>query len=164
MLYTLIGLALIGVVLAFVMPKINEAKDRLIIEQTITSLNDIDGKINEVLRVAGNTRIIGFTMKRGELTIDAASDKIIFEMKDSRVLYSEPGVDVAQGRIVIRTEEGSKTNLISLTISYNIDLQYDAKDEPRKFSQAATPYEFIISNEGVQDGREVVNINEVSGG
>ena len=47
--YTLIGLALMGLVLAFVMPKINESKDRIILQQTITSLNDIDEKINSVL-------------------------------------------------------------------------------------------------------------------
>ena len=36
-LYTLIALALIGITLAFVMPKINESKNNLIVEQTISS-------------------------------------------------------------------------------------------------------------------------------
>ena len=45
-LYTLIGLSLIGLVLAFVTPKINEARDNLVIEQTKDVMKIFDDKIN----------------------------------------------------------------------------------------------------------------------
>ena len=48
-LYTLIGISLIGLVLAFVTPKINEAKDRAVVEQTINSLSTFDEKMNAAL-------------------------------------------------------------------------------------------------------------------
>ena len=41
-LYTLIGLVLIGVTLAIVMPKINAARDRILVEQTASSMGVID--------------------------------------------------------------------------------------------------------------------------
>ena len=53
-LYTLIGLALIALVLAFVTPKINQSRDKIIVEQTINSLNEFDEKIGAVLSAPGN--------------------------------------------------------------------------------------------------------------
>ena len=55
-LYTLIGLALIGIVLTFVMPRINEAKDKIVVEQTIASLNAFDEKIQMTLQAPGSRR------------------------------------------------------------------------------------------------------------
>jgi hypothetical protein len=49
--YILIGLALIGLVLAFVSPRINMEKDHVVIEQTIESLNILDKKIGEMLEL-----------------------------------------------------------------------------------------------------------------
>ena len=66
-LYTLIGLVLIGLVLAFASPRISEAKDRLVVEQSINSLNAFDEKVNID---PGNVRRIDFTIKRGALYID----------------------------------------------------------------------------------------------
>ena len=68
-LYTLIGLTLIGIVLAIVTPKINESRDRIVVEQSIESLKIFDEKIKEVSENAvGNTRVISqFELGRGEL-------------------------------------------------------------------------------------------------
>jgi len=88
--YTLIGLSLIGLVLAIVTPKINDFRDRSVIEQTISSLNAFDAKINDILSAPGNVRVIEFRMKRGVLYIDSMNDKIIFELNDSKSLFSEP--------------------------------------------------------------------------
>ena len=65
-LYTLIGLALIGIVLTIVTPKINEQKDRSVIEQSIEALNNFDSKITETLdRGGGNVRSIPvFSIKK----------------------------------------------------------------------------------------------------
>ena len=45
--YTLIGIAIIGIVLAIAQPKIEAKKDEVIIEQAIESLGNIDEKIGE---------------------------------------------------------------------------------------------------------------------
>ena len=53
---SLIGMAIIGLVLAVALPKINSKKDEIIIEQSIEALGNIDDKIYEVQRAAGNRR------------------------------------------------------------------------------------------------------------
>jgi len=71
-LYTLIGLALIGLALGFIIPKVNEARDKSLVEQSISSLSTLDEKINEVIqRGPGNRRTADFSMKKGELYIPA---------------------------------------------------------------------------------------------
>ena len=69
---------MIGVVLAFVTPKIQEYQDKAIIEQTIDSFNILDKKINEVLSAPLNTRIVEFQLKKGKVYFDPASNEISF--------------------------------------------------------------------------------------
>lgn len=163
-LYTLIGLSLIGLVLAFVTPKITEAKDRLVVEQTINSLNALDERISSVLQAPGNRRLIDFTMKRGELYFNSSSNEINFLIKDLKKPYSQPGVEIQIGRVKILSETGQKTSSVSLKINYQNDLNFAGTDELRKFNPAATPYKFSIENLGDinQNGIEVINIEELS--
>src|SRR3989344_3264984 len=76
--YTLIGLALMGLVLAILTPKIKEFRDRSIVEQSIDSLNVIDSKINEILDAPGNKRKIELTIEKGRLAINASQNTIYF--------------------------------------------------------------------------------------
>ena len=151
-LYTLIGLVLIGLSLAFITPRINEAKDRALIEQTIGSLNAFDEKINVVLEGGpANVRYLDFAMKRGELYIDGDGDEIIFVIKDVTKPYTEPEKDVSvSGRVNARTEKEQKGHSVTLTISYVgiTDIEYDEKNEIKKITAAAVPYKFEISNKG----------------
>jgi len=54
--YTLIGLSIIGIVLGVATPKIKELTDKAIIDQTISAMNDLDNKIVAVQVAAGNSR------------------------------------------------------------------------------------------------------------
>src|SRR3989338_5366695 len=110
--YTLVGLGLIGVVLAFITPKINEYRDRAVIDQTIQSLNVVDQKINEVLQAPLNTRVVEFTLKRGTLVFNATNESLSYTLEDSHVLYSEPDESTALGRITVLTKEGKKTHTV----------------------------------------------------
>lgn len=162
--YTLIGLALIGLVLALVTPKINEYRDKSLIEQTIVSLNVIDGKINEVLQSPGNTRTVVLALKRGTLYVNASSDEIYFVLEESRSLYSESGVPVPYGKIIILSEEGKKTHTVRLTLPYTINLTLADGGEVKKFSAAPTPYRFSFRNEGFSPQRvQIVSVSELSG-
>ena len=119
--YILIGLGLIALVLAFVVPKINQEKDRIAVEQTISSLNLLDDKINEVIENGvGNKRIVEFSISRGELFIKADSeneqeDKIEFVISGLTKPYSEFGKKINLGRVVVETTEGKKTHSVNLT-------------------------------------------------
>ena len=169
-LYTLIGLALIGLVLGIVTPKINAMRDRILVEQTIDSLNALDGRINEVLdRGPGNVRkISSFTMKQGNLYFNSSDDEIIFVLENLKKPYSEPGAAIKVGKIVIISEEGKKESKVSLVLSYKgvANITCNGEDSFKKFTAVSTPYSFSIENLGDKNdnGLFVVNIEENSGG
>ena len=162
--YTLIGLGLIGLVLAFATPKINEYRDRAVVDQTIQSLNVIDSKINEVLQAPLNTRVVEYTLKRGTLTFNAINESISYMLEDSHVIYSEPGELTGIGRIGILTGEGKKTRTINLTLSYNFNLDYENNLTNRVYTAAATPYRFSFEHRGfTPDGKPIIFFRELSG-
>jgi len=150
--YTLIGIALIGVVLAVVSPRISDAKDRIIVEQSIDSLIKFDEKIVEALDWGpGNVRKIEFTMKQGDLYVDPATDEITLTLSELRKPYSEPGELIEEyGRVKILTREGQKTSSTDLILGYAgvFNLTYDGGDSGKKFNAASTPYSFFVENLG----------------
>ena len=161
-LYTLIGLALIGLVLAFVTSKINEARDRITVDQTINSLNAIDEKVNAVLDAPGNRRFVEFTMKRGEFFVSPESNEIRFVISDLVKPYSEVGKEISVGRIVILSEEGQRDSIVTLTLSYEgiADIEYAGEEKEKKFTAASIPYKFSITNLGADEDFIKVNIEE----
>jgi len=164
-LYTLIGLALIALVLAFVMPKLNAQKDKMTVDQTISSLNDFDERINAVLTSAGNVRTISLSMKRGTFSINSTVDSIQFYFDDLTAPYSEPGVPVQIGRVSVLSEKKQRGASVLLTLSYAENITYKEEDVDKLFTAAATPYKFSIENLGVLNsasGRNVISISEQS--
>jgi len=162
-LYTLIGLALMGLALGFIMPKINEARDKALVEQAIKSLADLDERVSTVIQTGpGNIRQAEFLMKKGELYINPSSDEIIFILKDLTKPYSQPGVNISIGRVIVRSEEGQKTSSVYLRLVYSANLTYQGKDEDKKFTAASTPYKFSIENKGSLNGRIWADIEEIS--
>ena len=149
--YTLIGLSLIGLVLAIVTPKINESRDKAVIEQTIASLNIFDAKVNEILSAPGNVRTIELKLKRGELFVDSIGDRIVFELNDSRSLYSEPGVPISIGRINVITFEGRRRHNVVLFLNYVHNITFNGEDiKTQKFTGVSIPYKFVVENKGFQ--------------
>jgi len=162
--YTLVGLGLIGVVLAFITPKINEYRDRAVIDQTIQSLNVVDAKASEVLQAPLNTRVVEFTLKRGTLTLNATNETIFYTLEDSHVIYSEPDEVTNIGRIAVLTKEGKKTHTVTLGLSYSFDLDYQDNGTARVYSAAATPYKFSFEHRGFSSqGKPIVFFRELSG-
>ena len=167
-LYTLIGLALIGVVLAIVLPKINQTKDRIAVEQTIESLNVLDEKISDVLdRGVGNVRIIpAFTIKRGDLYFNASEDSVIFVIDDLSKPYSEPDIPIEIGRVKVISTEGQKFSKVILTLEYSgfANLSYFGAERTVKFTPSSVPYRFSMQNLGDKnnDGLFVIEITETS--
>ena len=158
--YTLIALALIGLVLTFATPRIAKARDRAVVEQTIASLNEFDKKIGSAIQTTGNVRAIDFTMKRGELFIKSEEDKILFVLQDISAAYSEPGIDVEIGRILARTTEEQKGYTVNLELDYSsiVNITYQSLDKEEKFTQSPTPYKFSLTYTGSK-----LDIEEISG-
>jgi type II secretory pathway pseudopilin PulG len=149
--YTVIGLSLIGAVLAFVTPKIQEYRDKAIIEQSMSSLNLIDSKIQETLQAPLNTRIVELRFKRGDLYFNAINDSISIIIDDSEAIFSQPGEIISIGKIKVLTEKRRKTNRVSLFLNYTFNLDYENNQSIRKYSPASTPYKFSFTNVGYSD-------------
>ncbi len=165
--YTLIGLALIGIVLAIVTPKINASRDKIIVEQSIASLSSLDDKIKEVVdNGQGNVRKIPeLTLKKGELTFDGQADTITIALNDISKPYSQPGIAVEVGSVFVLSEVQNSKTTVYLMLNYTnvINLTVSKADALKKYDPASVPYSFIISNEGGGGGVPfVVNIQEIS--
>ena len=160
--YTLIAFALIGLVLAFVKPKIEEIRDKGIIEQSISVLEDID-LIIKTLGDPGNQRVINLGISKGVFNIDGENNKLFFEI-ESRHVYSEPGRNITIGDIIVLTEKKGKINDVMLTRDYEgeYDITYQNKNELRKISKASTPYTLLIANKGDASGKTIINIEVIS--
>ena len=157
--YTLIAFALIGLVLAFVKPKIEEIRDKSLIEQSIEVLENIEEVIKE-MDIAGNQRVIELGISKGVLTIDGGNDKIFFKL-ESKYEYSQPGQSINVGNVVALTEEKGKTHDVTLTIDYSeaYDIQFKNLDQIKEISKASTPYQIIISNIGEAQSKTTINID-----
>src|SRR3989344_9698385 len=94
MIYILIGISLLGTVLVFVRPQIQEYQDNIVLEQTLEAMNQLDEKVQAVYYGGqGNTRTVDFQIKRGRIDIDAENNKIIYTLENSLLKKSEPGRD-----------------------------------------------------------------------
>jgi len=158
--YTLIGLALIGLVLAIVMPKITEFKDKSTIEQTIDVLNAFDSKVNEVLAAPGNVRELELKMRRGDLYVNSTGESIVYELKPLDTEYSESGTTIEIGNVNVTTFEIGSEYGISLLLDFSAyNLTYDGEEIEEKFSEVSIPYKFIIENKGVSGTENKIQID-----
>ena len=157
--YTLTALTMMGAVLAFILPKIEEIRDKSVIEQSINSLKDVNNVILSVVQGgAGNKRLVEMNIKKGAFKINGQDNKIIFEMETSYV-YSEPGKNINLGNIEAITEDIGGTNKITLTASYNYNIKFNGGEEEKILEQASTPYTITIENDGEESGETTINLD-----
>jgi type II secretory pathway pseudopilin PulG len=165
--YTLIGLTLISVVLALAMPKINAYKDKVVVEQSIQSMNVFDSKIREVADAGeGNVRKVElFYIKRGKITFNSSGDQIIFLVDELTKPYSELGVVINAGATKVISEQGGKTSKANIILDYSkiADITFENSTKLQEYAESSTPYSFSIENKGTSGGRVRVNIREDSG-
>jgi len=146
--YTLIAFIMIGLVLTFVIPKVQEMQDRIIIDKSIEILEDIDNVISTI-GIQGNKRLVEVSIKKGELNIDGQNDKLYFEI-DSGYQYSEFGENITYGNILINTESENSLTKINLALNYldRYNITFNNKDELKKISKSSTPHKLTITNNG----------------
>lgn len=162
--YTLVAFVMIGLVLTFARPKIEELQDKAVLEQTVSLLKEIENTISEIDKKGpGNQRVLEVEINKGFLKISGVNDKIVFET-ESRYEYSEPGTNITDGIMSVETIDKGDLNVIRFTQDYssNYDIQYDEGDGIKTVSQSAVAQRILISNKG-PDGSERTIINfEVS--
>jgi type II secretory pathway pseudopilin PulG len=144
--YTLIAFAMMGLVLAFAVPKIQEVQDKGVIEQSIEVLKEIDSIIQN-LGGPGNQRVIDLGINKGTLTINSESNKLFFEL-ESKYEYSQPGETVTVGKITANTESQGKINIVTLTLNYGgeYDIEYAGTESEKVLTKASVPYKLSIAD------------------
>ncbi|MCL5730237.1 MAG: hypothetical protein M1165_01565 [Candidatus Pacearchaeota archaeon] len=148
--YTLIALVIIGLVLSFVQPKIQELQDRSVLQQSISMMNSIDSTIISLSQEgAGNKREMQISVRSGTLTIDGADDLITFSMT-SHYQFSEPDTPVNYGNIIVLTHAQNNLNLVNMTLNYSrqYNITFNGQDSLYSLTQSSTPYNIFISNQG----------------
>ncbi|MBS3090319.1 hypothetical protein J4433_00950 [Candidatus Pacearchaeota archaeon] len=160
-LYTLIGLAIIGLLLAVMRPKIAQTQDQFIIQQTIRALNEIDNKILEIKQATGNRRIIEFQLSKGELTILASDDRIEWKLPGSSYMYSEPGFTASVNNIKVLTDKIADKYDITLILDYKNknDLLIDSTQTSRTLQPAKTPYSLTVENAGQDAQSKLIKVD-----
>ena len=184
--YTLIGLVLISLVLAFATPAIQKQKDKALIEKTISAMTELDSAILSVKRTGtANTQPVDFLITEGTLKIDGLGNKTIFTLENIKSPYSEVGRTVDVGsNMKVKTTENRKNYDVVITLDYTgaVDLKYgyetndvgtviNTGEQSSSFVKAQTPYRFIVENLGkdapATPGDPVnpvkINIYEISG-
>ncbi|MEK6890267.1 MAG: hypothetical protein AABW82_03435 [Nanoarchaeota archaeon] len=157
-LYTLIGLALIGMILAFTLPKITKTQEKILIEQTISSLKTLDQTISSVVSSGpDNIRSYELSFKEGELFIDGRNDKIYFQIDDLKDYYSQPDVSIEDGRVKILSfgKEGASSVKLELNYTNYANITYNGADVEQKITKSAVSYKFFLSNLGSQNGNPI---------
>lgn len=157
--YTLIALSLIAILLAFAKPKIDETRDKLIIEQTIESMNSINDEIISVQIAPGNKRVLSVKISKGSFYLDPTTDEISWEIEDSKYKYSEIGQEVSLGNLDILTEESQPYRII-ISTEHPVDFTNDGSEtDLLRVDAASAPYQFTITNEGVSESAARLRID-----
>ena len=163
--YTLIAFVMIGLVLSYARPKIQEIQDQAIIKQSTDMMKQIDETIMNI-GAPGNQRVLELGIKEGTLNIDGETDRIFFQL-DSKNMYSDvgsdgKGVDIKDGDIIVHTQKKSGYYNVTLTTDYskNYDIRFQGDDILKGLSKASNPYKVLILNSGVgTDSRTVLDIS-----
>lgn len=146
--YTLIGLFMIGLVLSYAKPAIEEAQDNSVLKQSTQMLEQVDSQILSI-GPPGSQKQISVSINKGELKIDATKEKIIFEM-DSRYYFSEENKNVTIGRINSSTQRINDLNHVTLTLDYSKDynITVEGLDRLKTLTKSPSPYRVFIINNG----------------
>jgi len=150
--YTLIGLSIITILLAVVLPQIKEKKDKIIIEQSVSVLRAIDSEIEELIyRGPGNIKDYEIKISKGKFIINSDNEieNMSFEI-ESDYEYSEIDVPVSSSGIDILTIKKGRKYLVTLSIGYKdkVDLSWSEEDIKKTLQESASAYNLMIGNKG----------------
>jgi type II secretory pathway pseudopilin PulG len=158
--YTLIGLTIIGILLSIVVPKINQMNDKALILQSINGLNKIDEQISSTLAAAGNSREIDIAFKKGEYVIYPQGSQIIFVLKSTGLKYSEPGQTTVQGEVNVTTLERNKQYDIYVSLDYSyLNLTFNYDKQNKTLSPSSVGYKLVAENNGLTGSAIKNNLN-----
>jgi len=157
--YTLIGITVIGMLLAFAKPKIDSMKDRSIIEQTMSSFNELNKLIYEVQeRGPENSRQIQIKISKGSMIIDPVQNKISWIIDPLSYKYSEPGFVVSSGDLKLNTTSKGNSYSIEIFKNYPVNITANGNYYKKEIATSSNLYTLIIKNKGIVGGNILIDI------
>jgi hypothetical protein len=149
-LYTLIGLAIIGIILGLVRPAIQEKQDQVVLEQSLDILKGIDNNVQEIIHTGvGNSRAMEISLKKGSLIFNCTGNEIYFEMESAH-MYSETGdvINVSRNIQALTIEKAKGRYDVKFSMSYNFNITFEDKDIVKSLTASSTPYNVAVANKG----------------
>jgi len=151
-LYTAIMLAIISTILIAVNPKIEEYRDRIVINGMIQVLNTLDSTIQEVNDVIGNKRSFDIKISKGQLLILPEDDIIIYSI-NTNFEFSQPDQIINIDKVNLRTKKEMGKVMVELWLNYsdttvNITTSQDEEGNILTITPAPKPYKIWIENLG----------------
>lgn len=158
--YTLIGLAIMGILLSIIIPSINSKKDEIIIKQSLDILKNIENKMNEVVYYgSGNSREMEIKIKKGQLIFNFNEDYIEFNI-ESENKYSEIGEEIKDGNVNISTIKNGNLYEVKLKLFLeNINLTFSEDQSEKVFQASESSYYILITNKGSENNKIIIEIN-----
>lgn len=159
--YTLIGLSIIAAVLAIITPKIQETKDKAVIDQSLDILDSLSRNIDEIKFAPGNSWPVQVKFDKGKFVVDGVNDQVYFLFEDSKVKYSQEGEEIVRGRIHIMTTKVNRNTVVKLSLNYTaiLNITYQDSDRVQTFQSAALPYDLFVEHKGKNAGSGLTQIN-----
>jgi type II secretory pathway pseudopilin PulG len=147
-LYTMVSLAIIGLLLSVIQPKISQMRDSIIIDQTRSSLAKIDETVQNTQGAAGMKLMSELRLGKGQLIISGSNNSITWEY-DSQYQYSEANKTIQSGSLYERTDKLADSFRIRLFLNYtNIDLKFSNSNQEKILQAAPSPYKLWFENKG----------------
>ena len=148
--YTLIGLSILGMIIAVITPKINQMIDKTTLTHSLESLNSINEQIMDTMTSAGQQREIILNAKKGEYVINGLDDTFYFILKNSNYKYSQPGIIFPQGDIEVLTSNktAGKYDVVFLLNYSSFNLTFYNEDGVKQLTSSPVEYNLLIQNKG----------------
>lgn len=148
--YTLIAFVLMGLVLAFVRPKIETMQDEATIKQTLGLMESLNERIFTVAQGgSGNRRLADLSLNKGTLTF-SDDDTIRFEM-NTRELFSEEGEEIEYGSIRVNSSVRNNQPQVVLLLNYSGRYSLSPEGGTLPLTASSTPYALAIENKGPEE-------------
>ena len=160
--YTLIGLTIIGILISIVTPKINQMSDRAVMSQSINSLSKIDEQFSEIIVTPGNSRQFDLFFKKGEYIVDPNSSSIYYVLRDTGLLYSQLNSTILQGEVNVATFQKNGGYVILASLNYSsFNITYDSQTKTKVLSASPSAYKILIENKGLVGDKTQINLRSV---
>jgi len=163
-LYTLIGLAIIGSLIAVLQPKISELKDKLVAEQTVQSLNVLDDTMLRVREATGTRLNYILRLDKGNFIIDGYNESIYWQ-SDSKYQYSDENklinLTTTRGIQVLTVKSGGLWNINFMMNyrGYGLNITINGKDDFKTLTPSSMPYSVWITNKGIQNKTQQIDFS-----